>query len=87
MPLLLLPFVLNKPSSIMPPRPSPPPIAIGHLDADCSYVSACRAPSDEAVIDEHGGLVIFADWLEAQGQHGYAARIREVHQLLAPPQG
>lgn len=26
----------------MPPRPTPPPIAIGHLDADCFYVSAER---------------------------------------------
>lgn len=52
-----------------------------------SIGATCRAPSDEAAKFVDGDLLIFADWLEAQGQHGDAARIREVHQLLAPAQG
>lgn len=39
---LRLPPVHSRLSSTMPPRPSPPPIAIGHLDTDCFYVSAKR---------------------------------------------
>lgn len=29
-------------------------------------------------------VLIQADWFEARGEHEEAARIREVHQLLAP---